>query len=169
MVLEFQFLVGGSGIELQNRKPAAKPNWFDFNSTSGLVKPHMVARFALPVKSILPDAEYNRQKKLSEMKLESLVIPQVNAAQEAGKLIYNLPNLWEQADTLQRRKIVQSMLDAVYIETMQYKTIVAITPKPPFRPILQMAVSRKGSDIRILNEPLKIYSKVPSISLKFIC
>ncbi len=60
------------------------------------------------------------------MKLESLAIPEVNAAQEAGELIYNLPNLWKQADTLQRRKIVQSMLDAVYIETKKYKTIVAI-------------------------------------------
>ena len=103
------------------------------------------------IDGLLPDAEYNRQKKLLVMKLESSAIPEVNAAQEAGELIYNLPNLWKQADTLQRRKIVQSILDAVYIETKQYKTIVAIKPKPPFRPVLQMAVSKKGFDIRILS------------------
>jgi len=31
---------------------------------------------------------------------------------------------------------------------------IAIKPKPPFRPVFQVAASRKGSDIRILNEPL---------------
>jgi len=37
----------------------------------------------------------------------------------------------------------------------QTKSIVAIKPKPPFRPIFQVAASRKGSNIRILNEPLE--------------
>ncbi len=32
--------------------------------------------------------------------------------------------------------------------------IVAVKPKPPFKPVFQVAASREGSDIRILNEPL---------------
>jgi site-specific DNA recombinase len=45
------------------------------------------------------------------------------------------------------------MLDAVYIDTKNNPT-AAIKPKPPFKPVFQVAASREGSDIRILNEPL---------------
>jgi site-specific DNA recombinase len=47
------------------------------------------------------------------------------------------------------------MLDAVYVDTKKTKSIVAIRPKPPFKPIFQVAVTKEGSDIRIINEPLK--------------
>jgi site-specific DNA recombinase len=87
--------------------------------------------------------------------LESLVIPEVNAAQEDGKLIISLPQLWASANDSEKRKLVLSVLDAVYVDAKKTKTIVAIKPKPPFRPILQMEVSKKGSDIRILSESLK--------------
>jgi len=56
-------------------------------------------------------------------------------------------------------------LDAVYVDAKRAKSIVAIKPKPPFIPIFQVAVSRKESDIRILNEPLNSSSKVPSVFL----
>jgi hypothetical protein len=46
------------------------------------------------------------------------------------------------------------MLDAVYVDAKKTKSIVAIKPKPPFKPVFQVAASREGSDIRILNEPL---------------
>ncbi len=46
------------------------------------------------------------------------------------------------------------MLDAVYEDAKKSKSIVAIRPKPPFKPVFQLAASRKGSDIRIVNEPL---------------
>ena len=47
------------------------------------------------------------------------------------------------------------MLDAVYVDAKKYKIIVALKPKPPFRPIFQVAVSKKESQIRIINEPIK--------------
>ena len=47
------------------------------------------------VDGLFPDGEYRRQKKLLEMELESLVLPRANAAEEAGKLIMNLGNLWQ--------------------------------------------------------------------------
>jgi site-specific DNA recombinase len=47
-----------------------------------------------------------------------------------------------------------TMLDAVYVGAKKTKSIVAIKPKPPFKPVFQVAASRKGSNIRILNEPL---------------
>ena len=57
------------------------------------------------------------------------------------------------------------MPDAVYVDAKKYKTIVAIKPKPPFIPIFRVAVSKKESYIRILNEPLETPSKVPSVFL----
>jgi site-specific DNA recombinase len=74
---------------------------------------------------------------------------------EAGKLIMNLPKLWEKADMEERRKLLLTMLDAVYVDAMKTKSIVAIKPKPPFKPVFQAAASCQGSDILILNEPIK--------------
>jgi len=42
-----------------------------------------------------------------------------------------------------------------YVDARETKSITAIKPKPPFKPVLQVAASRKWSDIRILNEPLE--------------
>ena len=38
------------------------------------------------------------------------------------------------------------------LDAKQTKSLIAIKPKPPFKPVFQVAVSRKGSNIRILNE-----------------
>ena len=45
------------------------------------------------------------------------------------------------------------MLDAVYFDTKQNKLLIAARPKPPFKPIFQVAASKEGSGIRIVNEP----------------
>ena len=107
------------------------------------------------VDGLFPDGEYQRQKKLLEMELESLVVPAANAAEEAGNLINNLKNLWAEATIEEQRKLLLTMLDGVYIDAKQTKSIVAIRPKPPFKPIFQVAVTKEGSDIRIINEPIQ--------------
>jgi hypothetical protein len=40
------------------------------------------------------------------------------------------------------------------VDAKKSKSVIAIKPKPPFKPVFQVAASRNGSDIRILNEPL---------------
>jgi site-specific DNA recombinase len=65
------------------------------------------------VDNLFPDEEYHRQKRLLEMELESLVVPQANAAEAAGRLIQDLPNLWAEANLEERRRILLTMLDAV--------------------------------------------------------
>jgi len=105
------------------------------------------------IDGVFPDEEYHRQKKLLELELESLVVPQANAAEEAGKLIKDLPQLWTNSNLEERRKLLLTMIDAVYFDAKKTKSIVAIKPKPPFKPVFQVAASRKGSDIRIVNEP----------------
>ena len=40
-------------------------------------------------------------------------------------------------------------------DTRETKSIVAIRPKPPFKPVFQVAAAKEGSEIRIINEPIK--------------
>ncbi|MFC2008105.1 zinc ribbon domain-containing protein [Chloroflexota bacterium] len=105
------------------------------------------------VDGLLDDNEYSRQKRMLELELESLVIPEIHAAEQAGKLLQNFPRLWSLANLEEQRKLLVSMLDAVYIDTKN-NMIVAVKPKPPFRPVFQVAASREKSAIHILNEPL---------------
>ncbi len=102
----------------------------------------------------IADTDYDRQKKMLELELESLIVPEVQATEEAGKLLQDLPRLWSLANLGEQRKLLVSMLDAVYIDTKN-NLIVAVKPKPPFKPVFQVAASREGSDIRILNEPIE--------------
>ena len=103
--------------------------------------------------NLFPDAEYHRQKRLLEMELESQVLPQVNAAEEAGKLVLDVPRLWAEANLEERRRLLLTMLDAVYVDAKEEKRIVAIKPKPPFRPVFEVATTKEGSGVILLREP----------------
>jgi hypothetical protein len=61
--------------------------------------------------------------------------------------------------------LLAAMLDAVYIDVKQSRSIVAVKPKPPFRPIFQVAVSKKNSKIHILKEPLSFSPNGSSVFL----
>jgi hypothetical protein len=79
-------------------------------------------------------------------------VPGIDAATEAGKLLENLPQLWKEADLGERHKILQTMLDAVYVDTVEEKTIVAIRPKPAFQALFQVATTKEGSGVILYNE-----------------
>ena len=104
------------------------------------------------VDGLYSDDDYRREKRALEERLGSLVVPGVNAAREAGKLLENLPALWEEANLAERRKLLMAMLDAVYVDTVEEKAIVAIRPKPAFRPLFEIATTREGSDVVLINE-----------------
>jgi len=97
--------------------------------------------------------DYLRDKKGLADTLASLIVPGVDAAQEAGKLLENLPSLWEEANLTERRKLLLAMLEAVYVDTVEEKAIVAILPKPALRPLFEIATTREGSDVILINEP----------------
>ena len=75
-----------------------------------------------------------------------------HAAEEAGRLLSNLPALWRDADLEERRKLLLAMLDAVYVETKELKQVVAIQPKPAFGPVFQVATSREGCGVVLIKE-----------------
>ena len=53
----------------------------------------------------------------------------------------------------EQRKLLMTLLDAVHPDTVEQKAIVAMRPKPAFRPLFEVATTREGSDVILNNEP----------------
>ena len=104
------------------------------------------------VDGVYDDEEYKRQKRTAEQELESLVLPEADAAAEAGKLISELPKLWSGASLEERRKLLLTMLDAVFVDSKE-NMIVAIKPKAPFKPVFGVATTREGSEVALIHDP----------------
>ena len=83
-------------------------------------------------------------------------LPEADAAGEAGELIMELPDLWAKANLEERRKLLLTMLDAVYVDIKESKSIVAIQPKAPFRPVFEVATTREGSGVLLIKEPPEV-------------
>jgi len=47
---------------------------------------------------------------------------------------------------------VLTMLDEVYFDAKETRSIVAIKPKPAFMPIFQVATTREGSDVVLMKD-----------------
>jgi len=99
-----------------------------------------------------PHEDYLREKRQLEDRLQFLVVPGVNAAQEAGKLLENLPTLWAEADLSERRRILMTMLEAVYVDPVEERSIVGFRPKPAFQALFQMAATKEGSGVALINQ-----------------
>jgi len=69
------------------------------------------------VNGLYQEGDCFKEKRRLELELESLVVPEVNAAEDAGKLLQDLPRLWEQATLSERRVLLQAMLEAIYVTT----------------------------------------------------
>ena len=63
-----------------------------------------------------------------------------------------LPTLWEEADLGERWKLLMAMLEAVYVDTVEERVIVALKPKPAFRALFQIATTREGSGVILYKE-----------------
>ena len=100
------------------------------------------------------DDDYRREKRGLEEKLAALVVPEVDATREAGMLLDDLPELWEEADLVERRKILITMLEAVYVDTVEQRAIVVLKPKPAFQPLFQIATTKEGSGVVLYKENL---------------
>ena len=104
------------------------------------------------VDGLYSDDDYGREKQGLEEKLAGLVVPEGDATREAGNLLEELLNLWEEADLGQRRMILLAILDAVYVDSKEDRAIVALKPKPAFRALFQIATTREGSGVVLYNE-----------------
>ena len=104
------------------------------------------------VDGLYSEDDYRRERRYLEDRLASLVVPGVDSAKEAGKLLEHLPQLWEEANLTERRQLRLTMLDAIYVDTMDEKSVVAIRPKPAFMPLFEISTTREGSDVVLFTE-----------------
>ena len=86
---------------------------------------------------IIDESEYVIQKGVLQDKLDSLVIPQVDSTMKAGELVENLGMLWDKATLQERREILYSMVDAVFLDMWVNKSVVGIQPRPAFYPLFK--------------------------------
>ena len=80
-------------------------------------------------------------------RLASLLVPALDVAGEAGKLLEDLPKLWAQATISERHRLLMNMLEAVYVDAKEEKRIVAIKPKAAFQPLFAIATTKEGSGV----------------------
>ena len=59
--------------------------------------------------------------------------------------------LWSGANLQERRKLLMTMLDAVYVDSSE-NTIVAIKPKAPFKPVFGVVTTRDGSEVVLVHD-----------------
>jgi len=52
----------------------------------------------------------------------------------------------------QRLYLLVALLNAVHVDTVKEKSVVAIRPKPGSRPIFEVATTREGSGIALINQ-----------------
>jgi site-specific DNA recombinase len=104
------------------------------------------------VDGVYDEKEYQRQRRQMELELESLVVLEADAAEEAGKLVQQLPDLWERATLGERRQLLLTMLDGVYVDSKEERRIVALKPKPAFKALFQIATTKEGSGVMLYNE-----------------
>jgi DNA invertase Pin-like site-specific DNA recombinase len=109
--------------------------------------------------NLVTPEEYQRQKRQIEEKLGSLVVPELESVQQAANLLEDLPQLWEEATLGERWKILQAMLEGVYVDPVEEKAIVALKPKPAFQGLFQIATTKEGSGVILYNEKAPAFSE----------
>ena len=55
---------------------------------------------------------------------------------EAGGLVQRLPDLWASADLAERRRLLLTVLDAVYVDVRDPSAVMTIKPKAAFESVL---------------------------------
>ena len=82
-----------------------------------------------------PERVLNLLASLAEFELASLVVPEADITEEAGKLLLDMSRLWAGATMEERRRLLLTVLDAVYVDTQGDKRVVEIRPKAAFQSV----------------------------------
>jgi site-specific DNA recombinase len=86
----------------------------------------------------LTDGEYQRERGRLQEQLQALVVPDEEPAVRMGAYVEDLPTLWRAATLDERRAMVLTALDAVYVD-MDTGRLAAVQPKADFLPLLAAA------------------------------
>ena len=61
-----------------------------------------------------------------------------SAAKEAGRLLVDMPRLWAGATLQERHQLLTTILDAVYIDMKDRKSIVSVRAKTAFNAVFRI-------------------------------
>lgn len=100
---------------------------------------------------LVKEDEYNLQCKLLQDNLETLVIPEEDAITKAGELIENLGNIWRDSTLEEKHKLLKIMLDAVYVDLLNSRSIVGILLKPVFYSLFESLKRKPNVKVIIFN------------------
>ena len=81
-----------------------------------------------------------------ELQLSGISIPQVDAVEEAGKLLENFGEYWKTLGLKERHAILTTMLDAVYVD-LENNELVGLAPKSSFIPAFLAMTERKEVNV----------------------
>ena len=96
------------------------------------------------VDGMVDEPDYERHKAQLEFDLTALVVPEADAVAEAGRLVQCLPELWTTADLAERRRLLLTVLDAVYVDAREARAVVSIRPKAAFEAVLMASTLAPG-------------------------
>ena len=81
--------------------------------------------------------------------------PRACQSYESGRSIRH----FAEATPSERRRLLLTMLDSVYVDTKEEHRVVANRAKPPFRPLLEIATTRPDSDVELYVVELYVLEK----------
>ena len=99
------------------------------------------------IDGLIEEGEYNVQRTLLQNALNSMIIPEANAALKAGEQLENLGALWEVATLEEKHTLLSGMLEAVYVDLAASRSIVGIQPKAPFYPLFESLKNQANNKI----------------------
>ena len=101
------------------------------------------------IDGLIDEGDYNVQRKLLQDAFDSLVIPEEDAAINAGTLLENMGPLWEKATLAEKHRLLSIMLEAVYVDLAASRSIVGIQPKPAFYPLFKSLQNHAENQITV--------------------
>jgi site-specific DNA recombinase len=78
------------------------------------------------------EEEYDRERDKVRWELAQLVTPEAVSIEKAAAMLQNFSTIWKRATLVERRKILQEILEKIIVKD---KEIVDVVPKPAFAPL----------------------------------
>ena len=117
----------------------------------------------------LTDGEYHRERERLQEQLQALVVPDDGPMVSTGAYVENLANLWLAATLGERRAIVLTTVDAVYVD-VDNEQVAYIQPKADFLPLLAAASPTWEPAGQLLHgDPDRIRIRLPQTRLATAC
>ena len=112
------------------------------------------------VDGLVEEEDYKIQRKMIQDQLDSLVIPEAEAAFDAGQKLENLGSIWELASPEDKHALLFSMLEAVYIDLAETRSIVGYNTEELIHPSFSIFTRQSGVECEVSSLGFRICKKL---------